>query len=623
MTGLDQGIPPVIRTAADELFVCAVSWIERMASQTALPSADPVSSCGTDVAAEALLSSYCALCAVPSSAAHQRFHLAAGQYNRALRGRLEQARAEGVTVLGMDVDAAWRGKWAVYDCLWCNWSVAALRPVPLEPTIIHLNPAGPSSAPSQYVGSLTADQQTSMHRLLGLLRARATLTEAGLSGQTMACWSAPLLLGSAGSGKMRVCEEVARRWSNRPCRRWELATWMLRGGYGTSQTAEDLNAYIKANPDGCVVYLSGVERLVLGRTHCVHYTHAVIAEVCHFLDRALERGSNSVRRRSTASAAPLVVLGGDYPALRRHRQVADDDAMNDWKDTADELPSEPSALAAWLREKSGLPVELLSRVGGSPLLLQPPSEKEAARLAAEFHQHLPPSYDGIEVDELSAELRGPRGWHAVMEKVEWAFADDGVDTPLSAGAPPVNYQRIKAELYSSKIPKKAKLSLAAYRSRRPAHGSELFERAKQLGLDSLPEMDAVARVRGYTVPGEKMNTLSRRMVSAEEYSDSDVMFSLLSFDFEDHARALCRGAVMLHVLLTSMTAKMIAASAREMQAESVVRHIAMLGLCLSPEDLQWRKLLTQIQVISPSSPGFCFGAMPDDEIIDALRMSIA
>ena len=209
---------------------------------------------------------------------------------------------------------------------------------------------------------LAADQENACERLLALARVRAMTTVDALPVGVLDHWSVPLLVGPAASGKAFVCAEVARRWGDKPCRRWEVSGWTLASNRANGNTPEQLQAFIAGNPGGCVVYLAGIDALSTAHEYYANYTLAVAGEIAQFLTQATARLACFIGRDgNVVSAQVLVVVGGCFGPLWGDATVSPA-PRETWR-LADTAPlADSQAVARWLLEESCLPAGILRRL---------------------------------------------------------------------------------------------------------------------------------------------------------------------------------------------------------------------------------------------------------------------
>ena len=98
-----------------------------------------------------------------------------------------------------------------------------------------------------------------------------------------------------------MCEEVARRWNGKPCRRWEVGSWRVGSNRGGYTTPEQIRAFVADHPAGCVVYLAGVDALAVEAAHNASYFWVVESEITQLLDHAL----HGLRTFPDATAPPF------------------------------------------------------------------------------------------------------------------------------------------------------------------------------------------------------------------------------------------------------------------------------------------------------------------------------
>ena len=210
-----------------------------------------------------------------------------------------------------------------------------------------------------------------------------------------------------------------------------MGSWIITANRSSYTTLEQIRAFIESNAAGCVVYLAGVDALAAEVERNVGYYQAIASEVGELLDR--------VSARSVRFAGPdgniiranvLVVVGGCFAALWGEAALGGPSGSEAWQLADAEPLADPAALAKWLVERSGLPAGILRRLAAQPMILHGINHEQAGRLAICLRDHLPPSLDGIGVDEFSAALRSPHGWRAVAALIEQAWVEGHVGLSL-------------------------------------------------------------------------------------------------------------------------------------------------------------------------------------------------
>ena len=470
---------------------------------------------------------------------------------------------------------------------------------------------------------LTTDQQRACERLCALARVRSTTTEAELPIGVLNRWSVPLLLGPAASGKAFVCEEVARRWGRKPCRRWEVGSWITNTNRSRDTTPEQIQAFIEANPAGCVVYLAGMDALAVKADHNASYSVAIAAQITQLLDRASTRPVHFPGREGKAIPANvLVVVGGCFAALWGDAAIDGPSGREAWRLADRDGLAGADAVAKWLLEHSRLPADILRRLAPDPLILHRIEREQADQLALRLRDGLPPSLDGLGADEFSAALQSPHGWRAVAALVERAWVE-GHEHLL----PPPTNAAIMARLVPPTEPPVAKPVAALLPTRLgerlgiPSTRSRLVARARRLGLRTAWDMEKLAIARGYCLPGEDVaGTTITESVERIIFTDTELTAVLLSPCLEMNARVICRGAWMLAAQLAHVGSIAIADEARRARGETVVRHMAWLGSEIYPQHRRWRDLLLMLPSVRVR-PAFAPGIMPDEAIRRVLSAS--
>lgn len=476
---------------------------------------------------------------------------------------------------------------------------------------------------------LTGDQQNACERLLALARVRRGTTEATLPVSVLGRWSVPLLVGPAGSGKEYVCQEVARRIGDKPCRRWEIASWIIVSNRSSGTTLEQIEKFIDDYPQGCVIYLAGIDTLGTTSERNLGYHQARLAEVEQFLDWTASRPAHFIRRDGSALRPnALVIVGGRFAALWGDNELGGPSGVDAWKNADQEPLADARAVSSWLAERSEVPGDILRRVAPEPLVLRRLDEAEAARLAEVVCRSLPPALDGIESNELTAALRGPGGWRAVAHVIEQALVSGYEGLPIAdstvAASPPASPpSQVVAPAQSvprRKPTKKIKpLRLADHLSL-GSHRSTLLPQARRLGLTNISHLEALAVARGYTLPGS--DDAVPQIFSADawkaEMRDVELAVALLSPGLEFCERAICRGALMLLRVSRVTESFWIVREAGRERSWQVIRHIALLGLQSHPQETHWRNLLAVLPRESTYCPALLEGTMPDEAILKVL-----
>ena len=476
---------------------------------------------------------------------------------------------------------------------------------------------------------LTGDQQNACERLLAIARVRSRTTEAALPVSVLGRWSVPLLVGPAGSGKEFVCQEVARRLGNKPCRRWEIASWIIVSNRSSGTTLEQIEKFIDDHPQGCVIYLAGIDTLGTTSERNLGYHQARLAEVEQFLDWTASRPMHFIRRDGSALRPNvLVIVGGRFSALWGDNELGGPTGVDAWKNADHEPLAGTRAVSAWLAERSEVPTGILRRVASEPLILRRLDEAEAARLAEIVCRSLPPTLDGIESDELTAALRGPGGWRAVGNVIEQALVSgyEGLsiaDDPIAASAPasPPSQAAASAQTITRRKPaKKSKPVRLADHLSFGSHRSTLLPQARRLGLTSITHLEALAVARGYLLP--EGDDAGPQIFSADawkaEMRDVELAVALLSPGLEYCERAICRGALMLLRISRITESFWIVREAGRERSWQVIRHVALLGLQAHPQEAHWRNLLAVLPRESTYCPALPEGAMPDEAILKVL-----
>lgn len=484
---------------------------------------------------------------------------------------------------------------------------------------------------------LSADQERACERLLGIARVRAITTEDALPTGMLSHWSVPLLVGPAGVGKAFTCVEVARRWGDKPYRRWDVSGWTLVAHRTTHNTSEQIRTFIAGNPDGCIVYLAGIDALAVANDYHASHTLAVADEIAQFLSQATARPTCFPGRDGSVLAAKvLVVVGGSFGPLWREVTVgSNSDCGEAWR-LADAAPlTDAHSVAPWLWEESCLPVSILRRLAPEPLVVRGLNDKEADQLARRLHARLPPSFDGLDADEFRQALVSPSGWRAVAALVEasWVMGHTLLtsdEAGESLPAPPETQKRFsQLEQLASNDPKLAKLEpitslLPAKLGTRlgiPSSRSRLISKARRLGLRTAGDLESLACAREYLLPSENTEKAATwERVSRSEFSDSELLAALLSPCLEWSEQAICRGALMVATLLPVIAPEAIVYEARRARGEIVLRHVAWIGAQLHPLHRCWRDLLLVLPSIK-DTPTCVPGVMPDEAIRRILAAS--
>ena len=181
---------------------------------------------------------------------------------------------------------------------------------------------------------LTNDQRDACERLLTLARVRVSTTEATLPNSLLARWSVPLLVGPAGSGKEFMCQEVARRLGKKPCRRWEVGSWIIVSNRSSGTTLEQIEKFIDDHPQGCVIYLAGIDTLGTTSDRNLGYHQARASEVEQFLDWTASRPIHFIRRDgSSLRPSVLVIVGGRFAALWGDNELGGPTGAEAWKNS--------------------------------------------------------------------------------------------------------------------------------------------------------------------------------------------------------------------------------------------------------------------------------------------------
>ncbi len=464
---------------------------------------------------------------------------------------------------------------------------------------------------------LTDDQHRACERLFALARVRSTTTEAELPIGVLRHWSVSLLVGPTGVGKTHVCQEVARRWDGKQCRRWEVGAWVLLTNRSSNTTLDQIHAFIAAHTAGCVVYLAGVDALATTIDHSTGYYQAVVSEIAQLLDQASARPAPrfSGRDGNVIYANVLLVVGGCFAPLWGDAAVGGPSGKEAWRLADREPLIDPAAVGKWLLEHSTLPADILRRLSSEPMVLHPIDRPQADRLALRLHDDLPPSLDGLSTADFSAALQSSYGWRAVAEMIERAWVDGhehlfALGTSGTALPPP---QPLPEWHLQAKPPANLRPIRLGERLRIAWSLSRLERKTRRLGLRTPWDFEWLAVARGYLFPGESLGTAVGVPVSRKEFSDLELTAALLSPSLEWNEQAVCRGALTLAAQLAFVDPKRIVHEALRARGEAVVRHIAWLGREIDPESPRWRDLLLLLPAAS-ETPAFAPGIMPDEAI---------
>ncbi len=462
---------------------------------------------------------------------------------------------------------------------------------------------------------LTDDQRHACDWLVSLARVRADTTEEGLPTHVLNRWVIPLLVGSAGSGKNYVCEEVARRLGGLPCRRWDVRPWVTTANRDSDTTLEQLVAYIEANPGGCVVYLAGVDALMSESDNS--YLRSVISEVTQFLDQASTRPVRFQKRNgSLIQAKALVIVGGCFAELWGDADVGSPHGADAWQ-LADREPPSVATAAKWLLECSQLPSSVLQRLSPEPMILRRIDGAQIEKIALRLRDNLPRSLDGLGTAELCAALQSPYGWRAVAALIERAWVEGHEPLPtLEVGAetPAPVPQIICIELpeFDHSDPNRLPPRLGE-RLGIPSNRSRLIAKARRLGLCTAADLNQLAAVRGYRLPGEdEAETAAAELISRTDFSDIELMAALLSPCIEWHVQAICRGVWMLATFMDGRDPAYLYHEINRARGHLIVRHVARIGRKIYPDALSWRSLLNDYSWMP--DPSFQPGMMPDELI---------
>ncbi len=467
---------------------------------------------------------------------------------------------------------------------------------------------------------LTDDQMHVCARLLTLARVRASTDEAALPVGVLHHWSVPLLVGPAGVGKTYVCEEVARQWDGKPCRRWEVGAWVLLTNRSSNTTLDQIHGFIAGHTAGCVIYLAGVDALATTIDHSTGYYQAVVSEIVQLLDQASTRPAPrfSGRDGNVIHINALLVVGGCFATMWGDAAVGGPSGGEAWRRADREPLADPAAVGRWLLQHSALPADILRRLSSEPMVLNPIDRPQADRLALRLHNGLPPSLDGLSTDDFSAALQSSNGWRAVAEVIERAWVD-GHDHSFTQRSDTV----IPVQGDLSPEPATAKLTtlIPARLGERlgiPSSRSRLVAHARRLGLRTTWDIEKLVVARGFRLPGEDVTgTTITESVERIIFTDTELTALLLSPCLEMNARVICRGALLLATQLTVVNAETIVYEVRRARGETVVRHVAWLGCEVYPQDRRWRDLLRMLPSVRVI-PAFAPGIMPDEAIRHAL-----
>ena len=474
---------------------------------------------------------------------------------------------------------------------------------------------------SDQVFVLTDDQHRVCEQLLSLARVRSNTTEALLPVGVLRRWTVPLLIGPAGSGKAFACEEVARRWNGKPCRRWEVGLWRVGSSRGGYTTPEQIRAFIADHPAGCVVYLAGVDALAVETAHNASYFWVVESEITQLLDHVSARPAYfSKRDGTTVRANALVVVGGCFGTLWGDTTIGGPGGGEAWRLADAESLASSAAVAKWLTEHSRLPTGILRRLSPEPLMLRPMDREQADQIAARLRDSLPPSLDGLDADEFSHALQGPCGWRAVAAVVErgWVAAHEPL-SGLEANAPPQASHDLEPELFEESTPTDLWPEPLGMRLGIPFPRTHLIAKAQKLGLYTASDLEWLAYARGFRFPGEdQADITAKEKVGRDEFSNLELTLALLSPYLPWDERAICRGAVLLVAQLAVVAPGTIANEARRARVELIVRHVGWLAVELRVLTHSWYGLLRLLPTsrrVAKLKPG----VMPDAAIRGVLR----
>ena len=488
---------------------------------------------------------------------------------------------------------------------------------------------------------LTADQRHACERLLTFVRVRAVTTAALLSTELLAHWSVPLLVGPAASGKEHICQEVARRLGGWPCRRWEAGSWITVTNRASGTTLEQIERFADTHPQGCLVYLAGIDTLGKAMTdHNLGYRQACASEIEQLLDWTASRPARFLRRDGTTfHPNVLVVVGGRFAALWGDHEFGKPSGTEAWRNADHEPLTDACAVSSWLTNHSGLPAGLQRRLAPEPCLLRRLDNEEADRLAEHLGRLLPPMLDGIGVHDLAEALRNTSGWRGVAHLLEQALVA-GYEGPSTIDHPDTAEQFLSpapSVVAPNPLPSSATTVVQPTRWEppkeiaRPArlavrlglspHRSRLLPKLRRLGLPSGTHLEALAVARGYTLPGVPVAGEPSLFLAGawqQEIRDVELAVALLSPGLEYNERTLCRGALMLRHLCQDLKPHWVARigwEAKREQALVVVRHVALLGGGQGePQAAHWRMLLSVLPEVSSPYPALPPGAMPDEAI---------
>ena len=327
----------------------------------------------------------------------------------------------------------WQRRWSSYDQLWRAWSRSIKHGEKVTATPRRTEVTGGECC------VLTDDQQAAINQLLALARIRGEATETSLPSTLLRRWSAPLLVGPAGVGKAFLCEQVAH-WSNRAFRRWDIGSWIVAASRSGSCTVDQLHQFIAQHPQGCVLYLAGVDSLAtaLRATGDMNatYSNTVVSELEQFLNWATSRspGIQDPKTDNTSTPSVLVVLGGRFAALWGQAEIGGPSGADAWKMADTEPLASVRDVATWLLDHAGLPASVARKFAIEPLVLRPLTAGAADRVARRIHADLPASLDGLGVEQIAAALAGPHGWRGVAALVEQSLCAGSEFLPAGGDA---------------------------------------------------------------------------------------------------------------------------------------------------------------------------------------------